>query len=79
MPWDLIIYAIISAVIAYVMRPKPEIPNPDPASIDEFSAPIVNASITIPVFFGEVEFSGPNVAWYGDLKVKEITSEGGKK
>jgi hypothetical protein len=33
----------------------------------------------IPVIFGTVWITGPNVVWYGDLRTEGIPAPGGKK
>lgn len=58
--------------MAYLLAPKPD--EPKPATIDDFDAPTAEEDRSIPVVFGTVWITGPNVVWYGDLKIKERTA-----
>lgn len=68
---------VISAVITQAMLPKPE--QPKPAELSDFDAPTAEEGRPIPVVFGTVRVTGPNVLWYGDLYTQAITQRGGKK
>jgi hypothetical protein len=75
--WAIVIL-VAALVLSRVLAPKPPKPQ-KPASLEEFDAPIAEAGVPIPVVFGEVLLSGPNVVWYGDLSSDPIKSKGGKK
>lgn len=62
---------VISTAISYAMMPKPE--QPKPASLSDFSAPTAEEGRPIPVIFGTVRITGPNVLWYGNLSSSPIT------
>jgi hypothetical protein len=47
--------------------------------LDDFSLPTAEEGRPIPVVFGTVLITGPNVVWAGDLKVDPIKKKGGKK
>ena len=66
--WQIIVWAVTTA-IAYLLAPKPDVPKP--ATIDDFDAPTATEDRAIPVVFGTVWITGPNVVWYGDLKTRE--------
>lgn len=66
--WQIIVWAATTA-LAYVLGPKTE--TPKPATIDDFDAPTATEDRSIPVVFGTVWITGPNVVWYGDLAIKE--------
>ena len=68
---------IVSAVISAALAPKPK--PPKPASITDFDVPTAEEGREIPVVFGEVWISGPNVLWYGDLTSSPIKKKSGKK
>lgn len=68
---------ILSALIQYAVGPKPK--PPKPASITDFDVPTAEEGREIPVVFGEVWITGPNVLWYGDLRSEPIRKKGGKK
>jgi len=69
MVWVSIIVALVMAVIGELLRPKPKFNDPKPSAVGDFSFPTVDASRVIPVFFGTCKHEGPNVTWFGDLKV----------
>jgi len=68
---------IVSALLSAMFAPKP--PQPTPAAIGDFSVPTAEQNRTIPVIFGKVWVTGPNVVWYGDLNSAAIKKGGGKK
>jgi len=74
-PYTWVMIAVI--ILSIVLAPKPE--SPKPASLTDFEVPTADNSRAIPVVFGTVMVSGPNVVWYGDLNTQAIYSEGGKK
>lgn len=67
----------ISAALSYFLAPKPA--EPKPAALSDFSIPTAEEGRPIPVVFGTVLITGPNVIWYGDLRTRPIKSSGGKK
>lgn len=69
MVWVSIIVALVMAVIGELLRPKPKFNNPKPSAVGDFSFPTVDSSRVIPVFWGTCKFAGPNVTWFGDLKI----------
>lgn len=73
--WNYFILWIVTSLISYVLAPKPQ--TQKPKGIDDIKIPSVEEGKEIPVIFGTVEVA-PFVAWYGDLKTKEI-KQGGKK
>jgi len=68
---------IVSVIISAMLAPKP--PTPPPAGIGDFNVPTAEQNRTIPVIFGRVWITGPNVVWYGDLSNVAIKKKGGKK
>lgn len=80
-PFTFAAYALASLVVSYVLvgalMPKPE--RPKPAELTDFSAPTAEEGRPIPVVFGTVRITGPNVLWYGNLQIQPITKKGGKK
>lgn len=75
--WAYLVVAIIAAVATVALLPKP--PEPQPADFDDLTAPTAEEGREIPVLFGTRDASGPNVVWYGDLKVDPYKKKGGKK
>lgn len=75
--WVQIAIMIISAILSYALAPKPmEPPKP---SLEDFDFPTAEEGRPIPVVFGTVWISGPNILWYGDLDTQAVKSKGGKK
>lgn len=62
--------ALVITAIGYALAPKP--PAPKPASITDLDIPTAEEGRPIPVVFGTVTVTGPNVIWYGDLSTKAI-------
>jgi hypothetical protein len=56
---------IVSTLVSIALRPKPD--KPQPKGLSEFEFPTADASRAIPVIFGSVKVTGPNVIWYGNL------------
>lgn len=68
---------IVASFVSAALAPKP--PPPKPASLSDFDVPTAEQGRPIPVVFGTVTITGPNVIWYGNLKTKAIKKKGGKK
>lgn len=75
--WGYLAVMVISAVLSVVLAPKQ--PKPKPSSLSDFDAPRAEEGKPLPVLFGTKILRGPNVLWYGDLRVDEIKEKGGKK
>jgi hypothetical protein len=77
MAWPLIAVFIAALVIAYAIAPKPQ--STPPPGINEINLPTTDEGREIPVIFGTVDMKGPNIVWYGDLRLIPIKKKGGKK
>jgi hypothetical protein len=75
--WVQIILLVVSYFVSAALAPKP--PKPKPAALEDFDIPVAEQGRPIPVIFGTMLITGPNVLWYGDLRSTPITSSGGKK
>ncbi len=75
--WVQLILLVVSAIVSYALRPKP--PVPKPAALEDFDIPVAEQGRPIPVVFGTILLTGPNVLWYGDLRTTAIKEKGGKK
>lgn len=73
--WTQIILWAVTAVVNYLLAPKPE--NAQPGRLQ--GAPVVDESGPIPVLFGQRLIAQPNVVWYGAVRAEPIKSDGGKK
>lgn len=67
--------ALAFAVVGELLRPKQKPMNAKPSSLDDFSIPTAEEGRIIPVIAGKVKIDGPNVTWYGDLRVDPITKK----
>lgn len=72
-----LVVLIVAALVIQALAPKP--PAPKPASLKDFDVPTAEQDRPIPVVFGTVTVSGPNVIWYGNLRTEAIKKKGGKK
>jgi len=75
--WWYVALWVASFAVTYALMPKPQ--NAKPAGFEDIKAPTAEIGREIPVLFGRRRLTGPNVVWYGDLKVEPIKSSGGKK
>lgn len=75
MIWGQIVYFIVTLVLSIALSPKPQ--KPRSAALDDFEFPTAEEGRPIPVIFGEVDITGPNVLWYGDLDVRAIKKRSG--
>lgn len=75
--WVQLILLVVSSIVSYALRPKP--PVPKPAALEDFDIPVAEQGRPIPVVFGTILLTGPNVLWYGDLRTSAIKEKGGKK
>ncbi len=75
MPWVQFLWFLVTTVLSIALAPKPK--GPRAAAIDDFSFPTAEEGRPIPVVFGTVDITGPNVLWYGDLSIKPIKKRSG--
>ncbi len=68
---------IVTLILSIALAPKPKAPKS--ASIEDFSFPTAEEGRAIPVVFGDIEITGPNVLWYGDLSIVPIKKRAGFK
>lgn len=65
----------IMFIASQLLAPKPEIEDARPKGLGDFSFPTATEGRQIPVVWGTCEVKGPNVIWFGDLRVEEIEEE----
>ncbi len=68
---------VVSYFVSAALAPKP--PKPKPAALEDFDIPVAEQGRPVPVIFGTVLLTGPNVLWYGALRTTAIKEKGGKK
>ena len=67
--------AAASMALSILLAPKPEHRAPKSATEDQFKFPIAEEGVVIPVLFGTIRITGPNVVWWGDLRVEALTEK----
>lgn len=67
-----LILAVVSIALSELLRPKPKFEQARPAALGDFQFPTAIEGRVIPLIWGTVKLSGPNVVWYGDLKQTKI-------
>jgi len=70
--WQIIVALVVSLVVSYAMASRVKANHADPAGLGDFDVPTAEVGREIPVLFGTRDLGGPNVVWYGDLKVKKV-------
>lgn len=71
-----LIIFIAALAVATVLAPKA--PGQKPASLTDFTIPTAEPGRPIPVIFGTVVVTAPNVVWFGDLAQAPVKAGGGK-
>jgi hypothetical protein len=77
MVWWYIIVFIGALVLAVAMQPRAQ--SVKPAGLGDFVAPTAEEGREIPVLFGTRIIEGPNIVWYGALRVVPIKKKSGGK
>ena len=62
--WVLIVAAVASVAISFLLAPK--IKKPKPEAAKDLEDPTAEAGRPIPVVFGTITVKGLNLLWYGD-------------
>lgn len=68
---------IITAILSYALRPKPQTQPPD--TLSDVSVPTIEIGKPVSVAFGEVWVDDSNILWYGDLSSQPIFAKSGGK
>lgn len=76
-PFTAIAVLVIASLLSAVLAPRP--PQPKPPALGDFNVPTAEEGRPIPVVFGDVWVTGPNVLWYGALRTEPIRKGGGGK
>jgi hypothetical protein len=74
-----IVLYVAMTVVSALLRPKQKVQNAKPGSIGDKDFPIASQSSPIPVVFGTVHLTQPNVVWWGDPHHDAIRRKGGGK
>jgi len=70
-----LVIAALSLVLSELLRPKPKLENARPAGIGDFNFPTAIEGRVVPIIWGRVKLSGPNVVWWGDLRQLAISKK----
>lgn len=73
--WYIVVLLVV-IIIAILFMPKPKTSEP---SKQDFEATTASEGEAIPVVFGTVDISAPNLVWYGDVTVTAIRKKSGGK
>ena len=68
-----LVVSIVLAIIAELLRPKPDIEDARPTGLGDIQAPTATEGRVVPLIFGRNLVQGPNCTWYGDLEYRPIT------
>ena len=75
MVWQFVAAVIVSLVIAYATRPKPQ--PVKPPGFSDVVSPTAEEGREIPVLFGTKWIVSPNCGWYGDIAFQAIKKKVG--
>ena len=73
--WTQLIIWAVGTLLMELVRPKPQIEDARPAGLGDFSFPTATEGRCVPIVWGSVKITGPNVVWYGNYRIEEITEE----
>jgi hypothetical protein len=62
-------------VLSDLLSPKPDIEDAKPSGLGDFQFPTATEGRALPLAWGTVPISGPNVVWYGNLVQTPITEK----
>ncbi len=74
--WPAAAFFVLSLILQLALAPKVDAPKP--AGLGDIDAPTAEAGREIPVLFGRRKISGPNIVWYGDLRVTAVKKKSKK-
>lgn len=71
--WITLLINAAIAILTDLLTPKPEIENAKPSGLGDFRFPTATEGRFIPLIWGTIKMTGPNVIWYGDLEQQAVT------
>ena len=60
---------VISIALQFLLTPKPKVEGGRPKGLGDFDFPTATEDRAVPIVWGTVDIKGPNVLWYGDLRI----------
>jgi hypothetical protein len=73
--WMQLLIWAVGTLLMELVRPKPQIEDARPAGLGDFSFPTATEGRCVPLIWGKIKITGPNVVWYGGFRIEEITEE----
>lgn len=73
-PFTILLYVAVF-VLNELLRPKPKIEDAKPAGLGDFDFPTATEERFVPLLWGTVQITGPNVVWWGNLIQEAITEK----
>ena len=70
----LLILQIVLFILSMFLN-KPDVQNAKPASLGDFQLPTASETRPVPILWGTRDIKGPNVIWYGDLRIVKIVTK----
>lgn len=62
-------------ILSELLKPKTGDQNAKPAGLGDFDFPTATEDRVVPLIWGTVKVTGPNVVWYGDLQQRAVTQK----
>lgn len=66
--WLNLLYWAVATVLSEIIRPKPRFENARPSALGDFNFPSATEGRAVPIIWGRVRSSGPNLVWYGNYR-----------
>lgn len=73
--WITLFLYVGAFLVTELLRPKPDIENARPAGLGDFNVPTAEEGRVVPLIWGTVKLSGPNVVWFGDVQSEAVTEK----
>jgi len=70
--WVYLAIWVASFILSELFAPKPEVENARPSGLGDFNFPTATEGRVVPLLWGTVQLSAPNIIWYGDLRTERI-------
>lgn len=62
-------------LLSQLLAPDPQIENAKAGTLDDFNFPTATEGRVVPLVYGTEKIEGPNVVWYGGLRIVPITQK----
>jgi len=68
----MLVWYVIVFALSEILRPKPKLENAKPAGLGDFQFPTATEERFVPLLWGTIQITGPNVVWWGNLVQEAI-------